>query len=114
MNKSILLYVFLLLLQSIAACKKHQPDTSEPCNPNYVKDIKPIISGKCALSGCHGVGSTIADFTKDSIVKNRADIGRIRSYIFELKIMPPASAQPLTEQEKETLKCWLDNGAPQG
>ena len=46
-------------------------------------------------------------------MKIRADNGRIAQFVFELKIMPPASAEKLTDAEKDKLKCWLDDGAPE-
>lgn len=98
----------------VFSCKK---ETKEPatqgCTANYTTDIKPIIANKCAISGCHNGSSPQVNFSIDSNVKSRADNGRIRSYIFDLKIMPPANASALSEQEKEKMKCWLDNGAPQ-
>jgi uncharacterized membrane protein len=101
---------------SLASCKKTGQDqpAPDPCKPKYTTDIKPVINAKCAVPGCHDANSTVAKFTIDSIVKNRADIGRIRGHVFELKIMPPQAAPQLTEEEKFKLKCWLDNGAPMG
>jgi hypothetical protein len=101
-----LLVVFLLL----NSCKKLGV-AKATCN--YNSDIKPIVSARCALSGCHGAGSTIADFTDYAVLKACADSGWIRNFVFNLKIMPPASADSLNEQQKEKIKCWLDNGALQ-
>lgn len=91
------------------ACKKTK-NTDEACS--YATDIKPLIARTCAHTGCHGAGSTVADFTQYAELKKRADNGRIRTNVFELAIMPPPGQEPLTTQDKENLKCWLDNGAP--
>ena len=92
------------------SCKKEEKD-KDPCK--YSTKVKPVIAAKCAIPGCHGAGSKIADFTIDSVVKSKADNSRMRSMVFELNIMPTQSAATLTDQEKEILKCWLDNGAAQ-
>ena len=92
------------------SCKKEEKD-KDPCK--YSTKVKPVIAAKCAIPGCHGAGSKIADFTIDSVVKSKADNSRMRSMVFELNIMQPQSAATRTDQEKEILKCWLDNGAAQ-
>ena len=84
---------------------------SSSCNATYGKDIVPIINAKCALSSCHTAGTALPDLTQYSVVKANADNGRRRINMFDLKIMPPASAKQLTEDEKAKFKCWLDDGA---
>ncbi len=105
----------LLLLWLVAACNKKEetptPDTS--CKNTYNAHVKVIVDAKCAISGCHVSGASMGDFTTYAGIKAKADAGRIKSHVFELKIMPPASATQLTDEEKETIKCWLDNGAPE-
>jgi uncharacterized membrane protein len=91
------------------SCKKDNNTTA--CS--YSGVIRPIINNKCAIPNCHNAGSTLADFSTYEGLKSGVDNGRIRTNVYDLKIMPPASAIPLTEEEKEQLKCWLDNGAPQ-
>ena len=102
----------MLLLAN--SCKKSKQETTVlSCNPKYSVDIQPIITSKCALSGCHNAGSSMGDYTKFEVVKVRADSGRINHYVFDLRIMPPANKDSLTTTEKNNLKCWLDNGALQ-
>lgn len=108
--------VSYLLLIVLPACKKEQAtpvSTGTQKCATYTGDIASIIENKCAISGCHNAGSHLGDFTTYGEVKERADNGRIRQNVFELKIMPPASAEKLTDAEKEKLQCWLDDGAPQ-
>ena len=112
-STSILSY---LLLITLPACKKEQatPVTPEPQKcATYSGDIAAIISSRCALSGCHVEGSAFGNFTEYNELKVRVDNGRIAQFVFELKIMPPASAEKLTDAEKDKLKCWLDDGAPE-
>ena len=98
--------LFFLLL---ASCQHKIPQPT--CS--YSNDIKLIVVTKCALPSCHAQGSSLGDFTDYSVLKSKADNGLIHKYVFDLKIMPPASVSQLTEQQKQTLKCWLDNGAAQ-
>jgi hypothetical protein len=105
---------YLLLVVLLApGCNKKGGTENAGCVSKYSADILSIINNKCAISNCHNTGSALGDFTTYAGVKARADNGRIRRNVFELKIMPPASAIPLTDFEKEKIKCWLDNGAPQ-
>ena len=102
----------LILLSAIilfAACNKNNDNA---CSPSYAKDIRPVINQKCAISGCHFPGGLLPDYTEYSSLKERIDNGRFQSFVFDLKIMPPANAAPLTEDEKAILKCWIENGAP--
>jgi len=78
-----------------------------------VPDVQQIIATKCAINGCHTAGSSLPNLSNYSILKTWVDNGRVQANIFDLKIMPPAAAVPLTDSEKKILKCWLDDGAPQ-
>ncbi len=117
--KKIIPYIIVLMAATIwASCDKGEganpePDPIPPCRANYASDIKTIVQAKCAISGCHDGNSAVVAFTTYAPLKERADNGRIKSYLFELKIMPPASATQLTEDEKKLMQCWLDNGAPE-
>ena len=110
-----LLAVFFI---AISSCGKNKPEPApqpQPagCKPTYTTNIKTIVNAKCSVSGCHNGSANIVNFGSYAPLKERADNGRIRSYIFELKIMPPASASQLTDAEKDVIKCWLDNDAPE-
>lgn len=106
--------VAVAILQSCGK-EKVSPVPGQPvtCRPTYASGIKAIVDTRCAISGCHDGNSGVVGFTAYAPLKERADNGRIRSYVFELKIMPPSSATQLTEDEKKLLQCWLDNGAPE-
>ncbi len=110
---------FALTVAVLQSCKKEtlkpepNPVPEPPCQPTYTSDINAIVNTKCAISGCHNGNSGVVGFTSYTPLKERADNGRIKSYVFELKIMPPASAAQLTEDEKKLLQCWLDNDAPE-
>lgn len=119
MKKCIQLIIVLIAAATLwASCKKEEgdkpaPDPIPPCRPTYVSDIKTIVQAKCAITGCHDGNSGIIGFNTYIPLKERADNGRIKSYVIELKIMPPATAPQLTDNEKKLINCWLDNGAPE-
>jgi len=76
----------------------------------YDKDIKVIIDTKCTNNGCHqGIKG---DYTTYQGMLVHLDNGKINKYIFELKSMPPESPF-LTGQEKDQIKCWLNNDYPE-
>lgn len=105
----------LVTLVVIFSCNKPEevPPAEGNCQPKYTADIKIIADSKCAISGCHDGNGSLPDLTNYSALKSRADNGRLQSHVIEKKIMPPASAEKLTEAELETFKCWLENGAPE-
>ena len=79
----------------------------------YAVDIKPIISSKCSIPGCHEpTGSGTGDFTTYAGVKAKVDDGTINNRVFLVKDMPQSGFPPLTEDEKSKLKCWMQQGAP--
>lgn len=112
MKSSCLAILFVIFLLHTSACRHEVQQLENPCS--YSRHIQPIIATKCAINSyCHGDGSVVADFTDFSVLKQRADSGKIHLRVFELQIMPPGNFEQLTEDERNKLKCWLDNGAKQ-
>lgn len=97
------------------SCQHEASPPPEPagCTAKYATDITTIINAKCALQGCHVSGSSFGNFIIYSELKKRVDNGRLQKNVFDLKIMPPSTQTQLTDDEKDKLKCWLDNDAPQ-
>lgn len=83
------------------------------CNAKYSNDVKPIVAAKCALSGCHVAKFPFGDFTLYTDLKTRVDNGKINSLVIENKLMPPVSAELLTDTELNKIKCWISYGAPE-
>lgn len=72
-------------------------------------DIIPIINQNCAVSGCHVSGSSRVNLSvKDNILQH-AD--QIKSFTQSGFMPPQRSGKQLSEQEKETIFCWVDQGA---
>jgi hypothetical protein len=77
--------------------------------PGFAADIKPIITTKCAISGCHN-GSRSPNLSTYTGVKNNASavLSKVTS-----KAMPPSNspAGALTQQQISLITCWVNDGA---
>lgn len=79
----------------------------------YSKNIKPLVSARCALSGCHVTNFPFGNFTQYADLKMRIDNGRVKLLVFDDTLMPPAGKVPLTTDELSILKAWIEDGAKQ-
>lgn len=81
---------------------------------SYLEDVKPIIESKCAISGCHnGSNGQERNWLVFETLRVNALEGNVKSYVIN-RIMPPAGspAGPLSQDQINTIACWIDNGAP--
>jgi len=121
--KRILIFVAVLTI-IIVACTKSSTTTNSSNNGNnvftedcsgaaksFATDVSPIIQSSCATnSSCHGTGSQNGPgplVTYSQIFTSRADI---RSAVAS-GLMPQNSV--LSNADKNTILCWIDNGASQ-
>ena len=76
----------------------------------FAGDVNPVIQSFCATgSGCHGSGSNNGPgplLTYLQVFNARSDI---RSAVASGH-MPPGGG--LSETQKNSILCWIDNGAP--
>jgi uncharacterized membrane protein len=92
------LMIFLILLISLKA----QAITT------YEKDALPIFKNRCSM--CHNSAMMPDKNWLDyDIAKNKSDIILKRAWIN--KDMPPGNSTGITDQERETLKNWVNDGA---
>jgi len=76
---------------------------------SFSANIQPIISSRCAISGCHGAGSVNGPgelTTYQQIFNARSQIRPAVSS----GLMPQGSS--LTQAQINTIICWIDSGAP--
>jgi hypothetical protein len=78
----------------------------------YSKHIKPIILNNCALSGCHSSGFSSGDFTNYSGLKLKIDNTTFKTRVFNSPTNPMPSSGMLPKGQLDSIKCWLDKGAP--
>lgn len=77
----------------------------------YSTDIEPLISGNCAISGCHvqgGTGTGLFENYDQTIAK--INDGSFRRRVIVQKDMPPSA--PLNECQIQKIEKWLQEGAP--
>ena len=74
--------------------------------------IQPLITSRCATTGCHVSGAQLPDLSTYAGVRAQADNGRIRAraIIGSPSIMPQSGKLPACEIQK--LDIWLQAGAP--
>src|SRR5687768_16422616 len=76
----------------------------------YAKHVQPIITTKCAISGCHN-GDMGADLNWTDLEQfyKRAESGLVKTRVTS-RIMPPSysPAGPLTQEQINTISCWSD------
>lgn len=95
----------------------------------YGRDVRPILSDKCFK--CHGPDAAVAETNglrldlREHMVKDRGGYSVVvpgdpgRSRLLErvamsdsMRMPPPDSGKPaLTEEERETLRLWIEQGA---
>jgi hypothetical protein len=102
-----------------------EPDEpGEECDPDkiyFVNDVLPIINSNCAISGCHGNGSSqdgVNFETYAGIMEEIEAFNATDSEIYEViteedpdKIMPPPPSSPLTSEQIAILRDWINQGA---
>ena len=115
---SMKIYISFIILIStiIASCSKSSPssnpmESSLDCSvpKTFSANAAPVFQAKCALSGCHGAGSSNGPgelTTYQKIFNARNDI---RNAVVT-RLMPMGGS--LTNEELNSIVCWIDNGAP--
>jgi hypothetical protein len=100
------------------------PEPPAPCSDsaNFVDDVWPIISSRCAMSGCHNEATEDneeTDLTSYSsimqyVIANNPSDSDLWERIMEEdsdEVMPKPGSTPLTEEEKAIILQWINEGA---
>lgn len=109
-----------------------------PEAPTLARDVQPILDRRCAFGGCHSTATAQAGLILVAGTSHSALVGRparfgggdtlvvpgasARSFLVKaldddaavrrgLQRMPLAAA-PLTANQRETIRRWIDRGAP--
>ena len=110
--------LFVVITLVLFACSKGSSSGGSGGNTNvdcsvvpktYSADVSPIISTRCAISGCHAAGS----FNGPGELINYQEIFNSRTSIrsaIASGLMPQGSS--LTQAQRNSITCWIDNGAP--
>ncbi|CAN5427381.1 hypothetical protein BH10BAC3_BH10BAC3_39930 [soil metagenome] len=88
------------------------PVTTITCtgiNPGFASEVLPLIQTKCATnSGCHAAGSTNSGGPLTTYAQINARSSNIKSQVSS-GAMPKSGS--LSAAEKNTIVCWVSNGA---
>lgn len=102
-----------IMLIAFFSCTKDKGKVPAPVAPTYdcstvhfSQDIKPLIDSKCIA--CHSASYLCGDLITYDDVKIKVDNGTLMQKVVRDKTMPPGN--PLTEEELQQFKCWLENG----
>jgi len=114
-----LICVFFLCIGLTFACKDDESDDGgevKDCSTtrSYMADVVPIISKTCAIENCHVSGFFEGDYTNYDDIKAQVDEGVFKVELEEGTMPPMNTAGPkeLTDTERNTLLCWIEDGAP--
>ncbi|MFZ6052768.1 hypothetical protein [Halocola ammonii] len=120
MIKKFLPFSSLLFVALLSSCYYDNEEELYPfdnCNlpqeVSYAADVEPIISGSCAVSGCHitgGEGNGVFDSYQS--IKEKYDNGTFQNRVLQVGDMAGPSYGNLSDCEVETLRKWVEQGAP--
>lgn len=74
----------------------------------YTSNVKALLDGKCALSGCHVAGAQAPDLSTYAFAKTGGPRSQVR---IDAGTMPTSG--PLSAAEKALFKSWFDAGYPE-
>ncbi|MBC7861788.1 MAG: hypothetical protein IAF38_02365 [Bacteroidia bacterium] len=107
----ITLICFLSFIIYFSCKKKDYKNVDCSALPHtYSANIKPLINSNCAIPGCHVTGFPQGDFTSYSGVKASVNGGTFADAVLYKKTMPQSGA--LSKDDRQKIKCWIDEGAP--
>ena len=75
---------------------------------SYTADILPIVTANCVV--CHNASTPNRNYLTYEGLKQKADNGTLFNRIVVLKDMPAAGS--ISDKERNMIKCWIDQGAP--
>lgn len=110
----VLISIFIGLAFLIASCTKKSDYEERGCagpSPSYESDIKPIIALHCLDACCHAQGGSNGNYSNYDGLLFRVKNGTLEKRVLQVKDMPQ-NAEPLSDQELQTIYCWIHNGAP--
>jgi len=107
--------IIITILCIVIACSKTA--TNSPGNvdcsgaaKSFATNVNPIIQSSCAAnSGCHGSGSNNGPGELLSYSQIFSARSAIRTAIISGRMPQNGS---LTTAQKNSISCWIDNGAP--
>jgi len=116
MKKMLSLLAFIVLILVLAnACKKDSdnpapaPVDCSSITTTYSGTVSPLIASSCAKSGCHNTGSTNGPGALTTYTQIFNAKAQIRTAVSSGAMPRDAT---FSAQQKATITCWIDAGAP--
>jgi hypothetical protein len=107
---------FGLLSLVIHSCADHDLADFDNCEEvySYSLDVAPIVTAKCAISGCHdGSMGDALDWSDPETFQAKARSGLVRHKVKAREMPPPGSpAGALSDDQIAIIACWSNQGAP--
>lgn len=75
---------------------------------SFETHISSIMSNSCAVSGCHNGDTGLPDFRDLSVIQDKAGLIKTKT---GNGTMPPQGSGSLTQEQKDRIACWVDDGA---
>jgi hypothetical protein len=114
---SLLFIITITTISWITSCK-HEADISNLPEMCFERDVLPIFSNNCAISGCHnGSGGEQMALTNYSQIRNTVvpyNPDKSQSYKAITSTwgegqMPPG--QPISQEKRTIIRLWIEQGA---
>lgn len=85
------------------------PDTGVPALKVSFAEIQPIIKQRCFQ--CHGNGQVNGGVSYDNPADIQSHASRIKFRVVDAKNMPQGNVTGMTDQERELIRLWVEQGA---
>lgn len=98
---------YTITVKDALGCLASKGDVKILSGVSYETQIKPILQTNCIKSGCHDGGNSLPNWSNLATVQSNAS--NIKTKVLNGS-MPKDGT--LTQQQKDLIACWVDDGAP--
>lgn len=113
-SKSLLFFstsLFVIFLVGESCVSHDFPSYTCPDdNVSYSAQVQTIVDTKCTISPCHGTNPDLPNWDNLTTLQDHSD--EVKRRVID-RIMPPEDTpgEALTQEEINTIACWVDGGA---
>lgn len=96
----------------LGSCTKNTTSNTDcsTVSVTYKTNMQPLVSSKCATTGCHNASSKNGDLTTYSGLFAKYQSGDLKREVVTNKTMPQNGS--LSTAELQQFECWINAGAP--
>ncbi len=111
MRKLIIIIIVITVTGITFSCSKSEDSNPNPTGstpgPKFLA-VKSVVTGSCALSGCHAAPSNSGGINFESDANIVSNGSRIKSLAVDQGTMPPSG--PLSASDKAKITDWISAG----